>query len=247
MSVSERVEQRPALLGQLDLGRIRQHRWWIVLLLAVGTIVLTAFVRSWAECRYAYQAELDCYMAHPDDVVRPPQMRSMPLLTVLVRIGGRLVQTAAAWAAWIAGLYLIGLLLGQRESRLATTLQVVAWSWLPFVVRGLAQSVYMALTQDPIYNPGLSGLAWDNTPPPPGGGYGYVMPTQRQRVWAALLVHLDIYLFWHLALIVGGLRRVSGYTLKKALATTLSVSLLLGTLGLVSTVFGTAFRQFRLF
>jgi hypothetical protein len=171
----------------------------------------------------------------------------MPLLTVLVRIGGRLLQTTAAWAAWTAGLYLIGLLLGERESRLGTTFRVVAWSWLPFVVRGLVQSVYMALAQDPIYNPGLSGLVWDNTPPPPGGGYHYLMPTQSQQIWAALLAHLDVYLFWHLALIVGGLRRLAGNTLKKALFSTLIVTLVCGASSLVPIVFDTAFRNLRLF
>jgi hypothetical protein len=246
MNVSARAATRSKLPGKLGLGRIRQ-RWWIVLLLAIGTIVLAAFVRSWAECRYIYQVELACYQAHPDGVVRAPQVRSIPTLTVLVRAGGKLLNTTAAWTAWTAGLYLLGLLLGQRESRLGTTLQVVAWGWLPFVARGLVQAVYMALAQDPIYNPGLSGLVWDNTPPPPGGGYHYVVPTQSQQIWTAWLAHLDVYLFWHLALIVGGLRRVGGYTLRKALVATLSVTLLLAALGLLPAIFGTAFRQFRLF
>jgi hypothetical protein len=247
MNVFAKAETRPKLLQQLDFGRIRRQRWWIVLLLTVGTIVLAAFVHSWAECRHAYRVELDRYLAYPDDVVRPPQMRSMPLLTVLVRIGGRLLQTTTAWVIWTAGLYLIGLLLGQREARFGATLKVVAWSWLPFVVRGLAQSVYMGLAQDPIYNPGLSGLIWDHTPPPPGGGYDYVMPTQSQRVWSALLAHLDVYRFWHLALIVDGLRRLEGHLLKKALVNTLIVALLCGALSLVPTIFETALRQFRLF
>jgi hypothetical protein len=194
-----------------------------------------------------YRAELAYTVAHPDAYTRSPEPAPVPVPTVLIRIAGKLLYTTATWGAWSVGLYLVGLLLGQREARLGTTFRVVAWSWLPFVVRGLAQCVYMGLTQDPIYNPGLSGLVWDNTPPPPGGGYHYVMPTQGQQVWAALLARTDVYLFWHLALIVTGLRCLAGYAHKRALAATLTVAGALSGLGLFPVLFGTALRQFRFF
>jgi hypothetical protein len=92
-------------LEQLDIERVRQRGWWIVLLLAVGTIVLATFVHSWADCRFFYQAELDQYLAHPDTYGRPPQMASMPLITVLIRTGGQLLSTIAAWIGWAGGLY----------------------------------------------------------------------------------------------------------------------------------------------
>jgi hypothetical protein len=208
---------------------------------------LAAVVRSWADCQFFYQAELDHYLAHRDDYVREPQPASMPLITVLVRIGGQLLHTGVAWAGWTAGLALVGLLLGQREVRLVDILQIVAWSWLPFVVRGLAQCLYMGLTQDPMFNAGLSGLIWDNTPPPPGGGYTYVMPTSSQRFWAALLARLDVYLIWHLGLVVNGLRGVAGFKRSRALLATSIVALCLGFLGLLPAVFENTFRQFRLF
>lgn len=247
MNVNVALKRTSSPLKRPDVARIREHRWWLVFVLAISTIILGALVRSRADCQFFYQAELAVYRTQSDAYGRPPQMASMPLLTVLIRIGGQLLQTVAAWAAWTAGLYLFGLLLGQREARFGTTLKVVAWSWLPFVVRGLAQSLYMWLAQDPIFNPGLSGLIWDNTPPPPGGGYRYVPPTQSQVFWAALLEQVDVYLFWRLGLIVGGLRRVANYTPKKAWVTTLIVTLLLGGLSLAATVFGTALRQLRLF
>jgi hypothetical protein len=247
MNVNVAVQRTISPLKRLDLARIREQRWWLVLVLAVATIVVSAFVHKWAECQFLYQAERAHAAAHPDAIAPPPASASLPVLTVLIGIAGELLYTAITWGASSIGLYLVGLLLGQREARLGATFKVVAWSWLPFVARGLVQCVYMALTQDPIYNPGLSGLVWDHTPPPPGGGYHYVMPTQGQQVWAVLLAWADVYLVWHLALVVSGMRRVAGYARKRALAATLIVAGVLGALGLVPVVFGTAFRQFRLF
>lgn len=247
MNVNVAAKRISTPFKRIGWNRLRARQWYLVLVLAIATIVLGSFVRSWADCEYFHQAEMAYYMAHPNDLGFAPQRASLPVPTVLIRIGGQVLHTAAAWAGWTLGLYLIGLLLRQREASLGTTLKVVAWSWLPFVVRGLAQSIYMWLTRDPIFNPGLSGLIWDNTPPPPGGGYRYVMPTQSQIFWSALLEQVDLYLFWHLALIAGGLCKLAGYAPKKVWVTTLIVALALGAVGLVPTVFGNAFRQFRLF
>jgi hypothetical protein len=246
MNVNAALKSASSPLKRLDLGGLQKHRGWLVLVLTVATIALAAFMRSWADCRYFYQAELAYYQAHPAPGFQP-QQAALPVPTVLIRIGGQLLHTAAAWVAWTAGLYLIGQLLGQTEARFGTTLKVVAWSWLPFVVRALAQSAYMWLAQDPIFNPGLAGLVWDNTPPPPGGGYRYVMPTRSQELWAAALGHVDLYLFWHLALVVRGLRSETTFPPKKALLTTAIVALVLGALSLAPTVFGNTFRQLRLF
>ena len=232
---------------QIDLDRVRQRGWWIILLLAIGTIVLSTLVRSWADCQFFYQAELEYYLAHPGEFGRPPQPASAPIITKLMRMVGQLLNTAAAWIGWTGGLYLIGLLLGQRDIRFGTVLKIVAWSWLPFIIRGLAQCAYMWLTKDPIFNPGLSGLIRDNTPPPPGGGYHYIMPTKGQLIGSALLAPLDAYLFWHLGLIVGGLKTHAGYPIRKALLVSVIVGLTLLFIGLLPTIFGNALGQFRLF
>jgi hypothetical protein len=218
-----------------------------VFTLAVATIVTMTLVRSWADCRYFYQAELEHYQAHPDAYTRPPQQAVMPRVTILIRIAGQLLNTVAAWIGWTGGLYLVGLLLNRREVRFGAILQIVAWSWLPFVVRGLVQSVYMGLTQDPIFNPGLSGLVFDNTPPPPGGGYHYVMPTAGQRLWSTLLAHVEVYLFWQLSIIAGGLQSVADWARGKAWLGTAIVVLLVAAMVLLPAILGNRFQQFRLF
>jgi len=228
-------------------GWIQRHGWWIVAPLAVVTIVVGSFVRSWTDCRYFYQAEMGVYLANPGAFVRPPEQAALPVPTVLIRIAGQVVNMLVTWVGWAGSTYLLALLLGQTSLPLGTAIRVIAWSWLPFVVRGVAQCGYMWLTGDPIFNPGLSGLFVDNTPPAPGGGYHFLMPTQRQVILAALLSQVDVYLFWQLGLMVRGLQRSGGFTFRKALTITLVVVTVMASLGLLPSIFQETFSRFRFF
>jgi hypothetical protein len=233
-------------LRQINTCLFPFRRWWVILVVTAGLIVLAAFVKSWTECQYTYQVELDHYLSYADGIVRQPELRSIPLLTVLVRAGGQLLSTVGAWIGWAGGLYLLALLFGEREMRLTAILQVIAWSWLPYMLRSVIQCLYMWLTRDPIYNPGLSGLVFFSTPPPPGGGYTYLMPTSAQQFWAALLAHFDAYLFAQLALVFRGLRRAVRLQRKQALMVTTIVGLFLGAVGIL-TSFGGSLGRLRLF
>jgi hypothetical protein len=247
MNVNAAAQAISGPFRRVDVERIRQHGWWAILLLAVFAIALVTFVQAWAECRYFYQAELDHYLANPGAFGRPPQMASMPTITKVMRIAGHTANTIGAWVVWTGVLALTGLLLGRRDVRLSNTLRIVAWSWLPYLLRGLVQAGYLWLTQEPIFNPGLSGLIWDDTPPPPGGDYTYVAPTSGQLLWAALLSYVDVYLIAQLVLIVGGLRGKAGYTFRKALIATAIVALILALLALLPALFAGSFARFRLF
>ena len=247
MNAQTTATTRTKWFRQIDTGLFRQRHGWVILVVTALVIVLAAFVKSWTECRHVYQVELDRYLSSSDEIVRQPEMRPIPVLTALVRAGGQLLSTVGAWVGWAGGLYLVSLLLGEREMRLSTTLRIVAWSWLPLVLRGVVQCLYMWLTRDPIYNPGLSGLVFDNTPPPPGGGYTYVMPTSAQQLWSALLARLDVYLFGQLALVFRGLQHAAGLQRKKALMVTAIVGLVLGGLGLLPAAFGGTLGRLRLF
>jgi hypothetical protein len=194
-----------------------------------------------------YQLQLEQYTAHPDAFGRAPEFVLAPLTTVLLRIGGRLVNLAGQWIAWTGGLWLAALLMGERDLHPGTTARIVAWSWLPLVLRGLVQSIYMGLSGDPIHNPGLSGFVLDNTPPPPGGGYRYVMPAQGEQILAALLSRLDIYGFWHLGLIVAGLRREGRLPYIKSIVLVAVVGTVLLLLGLLPVLFPNTLMRFRFF
>ena len=111
-------------------------------------------------------------------------------------------------------------------------LRMVIWTWAPFAVRGVLQAGYIWLTQQPIANPGLSGFVAGETslagvPAPPGTS---------TLVWRTLLGQVDIYLFWHLALIVIGLMVAARLPRRKAVTLALASWVLLTLLSLLPAV-----------
>jgi hypothetical protein len=100
---------------------------------------------------------------------------------------------AGLWLGWpiLSGLlHLFSTLLGGRGSQ-ASTLNVVAWASLPFAVRDLLRVGYMLIAQHAIVSPGLSGFVSSMD-----GTVGFL---------ANLLKHADLFLVWHILLLVAGL------------------------------------------
>lgn len=125
----------------------------------------------------------------------PVFMYVFPVLSVLIKI----------WLGWliVGGLvHLVLTLLGGRGHTPAT-MNVVAWASLPFAVRALVRAIALVSTRQLINNPGLSGFA-------PTDGLDMSL------YLVALLGLVDIYLFWHIFLLVTGGRAVSNLTSGKA-------------------------------
>jgi len=99
-------------------------------------------------------------------------------------------------------LHLVVTLLGGRGETVYSV-NLVAWASLPFVVRDLVRIVAMLASGELIESTGLSGFA----PPDPSGGVTYL---------AALLSVIDIYLIWHVLLLITGVRAGNGLSLRKA-------------------------------
>jgi hypothetical protein len=129
------------------------------------------------------------------------------------------LAVAGVWLGWlIVGgvLHLVFTLLGGRGSN-RSSLNVVAWAALPFVVRDLVRIIYMLAAGRLIQSPGLSGLVDTQA-----GGLSLFC--------AGLLGLFDLYLIWHVALIGLGLRsaeRVSPAKAWAGAAATLAVLLML--------------------
>jgi hypothetical protein len=122
------------------------------------------------------------------------------------------------WTGWTVFLFVGGMLLGGRSSfRVMFRATLIAWG--PFALRGMLQSVYIALSGSPIANSGLSGFGVEA-----GEGEWYA------SFLIHILSHIDIYLPAHLVLLVyfggraGGLSRKN--TLKLVLAGVLLLALL---------------------
>jgi hypothetical protein len=87
-------------------------------------------------------------------------------------------------------------------------LNIVAWAGLPFAVRDVLRIVFMLAAGHTIVSPGLSGFT--TTP-------GFV---------AQLLTRLDIFLIWHLILLVIGFAISDGLPRGKAVTGVIVVLLL---------------------
>lgn len=160
-----------------------------------------------------------------------PAPRSSPITGLALPALGRLGSLAVNWLLWSGVLYVIGTMMGGRNT-FGHMLHMVIWTWAPYAVRGVLQAGYILATGQPIAHPGLSGFVAAETtfagvPAPPNTG---------ALVWRALLGQADVYLFWHLALVAVGLMAVAHLPRRKAVALTLGAWALLTLLSLIPSV-----------
>jgi hypothetical protein len=115
-----------------------------------------------------------------------------------------LIALVSVWIGWllVSGLlHFTQTLLGGRGSS-TTSLNLVAWSALPLALRDLVRIGSMLVTRRLIETPGLAGFA------PEGEGFALYL--------ASLLALLDIYIVWHLVLLIIGVRQANGISVRKA-------------------------------
>jgi hypothetical protein len=140
------------------------------------------------------------YMQAQQATQGPVFLYVMPMVSALTGL----------WVGWLllAGLLHFGsTLLGGRGS-MQSALNIVAWASLPFVLRDILRIVFMLTAGHPIVSPGLSGFT--ATP-------GFV---------AQLLTRLDIFLIWHIILLIIGFSLTDGLPRGKAVTGVVVVVLL---------------------
>jgi hypothetical protein len=138
-------------------------------------------------------------------------------------------------------LYLAGTFFGNNEVKYGPLFAMTLWAWTPYIVRNVLQGVLMAVTNTPIYNQGLSGLVLDNAPPTPAFtpmGRSFMPPTRGEDVLAGLLARVDVYLIWHLILLVTGVTVFERLNKKKAVPLTLGIWMLTTILALLPKILG---------
>jgi hypothetical protein len=238
-------------LQALDRGA--RTWWWVPLVLTVIVIAATTYTYAFAFAQVMYHQQVDLYeqtSAQDRGFMPEPEFRMTPAVSLLIRGGGKVLWTAVTWLAWAGTLTLAAGLFDAPTLSFGRGLAWFAWSCVPLVVRGLVQSVYMAVTRTPIYNSGLSGLIIDQAPAPMVMGPQRRMPaipTQGEVALASVLGSVDLFMVWNLLLLVAALVVCAQWRRSRAILTVIGIALLMAALGAGLAMLGGSFGRLRLF
>ena len=236
------------------LEHLREHgrrTWWLPALLAVLLIVLPVVVAAPLAARQAREAFLAAQermgersgaeMSAQDQAQMEQAMSitASPLITTVFPAVGSVFGRVVGWLAWAGALYLAGLALGGRSS-FGQMFRTVVWTWLPYVLRGLLQTVYILASGQLIAHPGLSGLVQEDRPL---GEMIVTPPSPGQTILASFLSQIDLFLVWNLILLLIGVMVVTRLPRRKATLLTLGVWVLMMALSLIPALVGGLFAR----
>jgi hypothetical protein len=183
----------PAITDQLS------DTWLTPLLILTATALLAVIVAGPLRQAAAQAAQTalpaDFQYYTPEQQAQFLQAQAATSGATFAYVFPALVGLLRVWLGWLvlgALLHLALTLLGGRWT-MRSMLNMVAWSGLPFAVRDLVHSGYMLFSHRLIASPGLAGLVGTDT-----GTLGLLV--------GALLGLFDLYLLWHVALLVIGIR-----------------------------------------
>ena len=166
----------------------------LLVLAALGAALLSGSIKEAAMAAGQQQLPPGFEFYPPEMQAQFQQALSATSGPVFVYVLPAAMAVLGAVISWLLVGWLLHLLLtlmgGRSSSR--QTLNVVAWASLPFVVRHLVRIGAMLSSEQLIAYPGLSGFVTGQT------GNSAIFA-------AALLGLVDIYLLWHVALLVLGL------------------------------------------
>jgi len=122
-------------------------------------------------------------------MVQAAQMASSPIFTVLSVIG----QGISLWLSWLVlgGVLHLALTLMGGRGGVGRSMGLAAWAMIPFSVRDVVRIVATLVASQPILAPGISGFA-------PADAAGVLL------LVAALMRQIDLFVVWHIALLIIG-------------------------------------------
>jgi hypothetical protein len=116
-----------------------------------------------------------------------------------------IAQLAGIWLGWmiVGGLLHLTLTLLGGRGNTSISISLVAWSSVPFIIRDVVRILYVLVTDQLIQMPGISGFA-------------PASETQFSGYATQFLSLVDIYLIWHIILLMIGARIATHISKKKA-------------------------------
>jgi hypothetical protein len=216
--------------GFQEMASEARGTWLTPMLLLSITAILVVIVAGYLKSRAALTGEVplppDWQFWTPEmqnNYMQAQQATQGPVFLYIIPALGSLTGLWLGWLLLAALLHFGSTLLGGRGS-MQSALNLVAWASLPFAVRDLLRIIFMLATGHAIISPGLSGFT--STP-------GFL---------SQLLTRLDIFMIWHVILLVIGFALTDGLPRSKAVAGVVVILLLVlfaqAGLGALSASFG---------
>jgi len=178
----------------------------IVLTLAtLARVLISGSIRQQAALSGAPVLPPDFQYYSPEQQAQFMQAAQATSGPVFIYIFPAILALLGVWVGWllVGGLlHLVVTMFGGRGET-SYSINLVAWAGLPFAIRELVRAGAMLATRQLIDAPGLSGFA----PVDPSGTATYL---------AALLSLVDIYLIWHMLLLIIGVKLGNSLSLVKA-------------------------------
>jgi hypothetical protein len=216
--------------GFQEMASESRGTWLTPMLLLSITAILVVIVAGYLKSRAALTGEIplppDWQFWTPEmqnNYMQAQQATQGPVFLYIIPALGSLTGLWLGWLLLAALLHFGSTLLGGRGS-MQSALNIVAWASLPFAVRDILRIIFMLATGHAIISPGLSGFT--STP-------GFL---------SQLLTRLDIFMIWHVILLVIGFALTDGLPRGKAVTGVIVILLLVlfaqAGLGALSASFG---------
>lgn len=221
----------------------RSRAWILMALLSIVLVTLPEIAKGPVTAQLSRQQFEEQFEDQPGieaggiNAEQAASIATSPILTTVLPAVFAAFGRVIGWLLWCGSLYLLASMVGGR-STFGQMLQVVIWAWLPYALRSVLQAVYITATQTLIANPGLSGFA--GAPPVDASNpFAAELPSTGTAVLQSFLGQIDIYLFWHLALLVIGITAVTKLSRRKSIGLVLIVWTVFMAVRLVGTAVST--------
>ncbi len=200
-----------------SLAELNTASWRTPLLVLSLTVLVRIIVAGYLQAQAAAMGEVqlppDWQWWTPEmqqNYMQAAQATQGPTFVYIIPAVGALSSLWMGWAIVSGLLHLVSTLLGGRGT-MTTALNVVGWGSLPFALRDILRVVYMLVVQHTITSQGLSG---------------FVTGTEGSDVFfAQVLSNSDIFLLWHVILVIVGVRVSDSLSRSKAIAVAVGVLL----------------------
>lgn len=210
-------------------------QWKFPLILLTALTLLRILVSGFLQVRKTMQGEIPL---PPDWSYYTPEMQAQYMQAaeaakspVFVYLIPAIIGLVTVWLGWIiisSLLHLAFTIAGGRGTN-ASALSLVAWAALPFSLRELLRVIFVLVAKQPIVSTGLSGFV------PANGSNGMLF-------LSALLALTDLFLVWHVILLILGARRTESVSGTKSMAVVLTIILLSLTVQAGTSFLGSQFN-----